>query len=68
MHFSLLLSVESYESFHHNLLGCQCSACVGVMTTLHGSAPSFRRRAGGCVPSDGTIAFAMDLLKSTIPF
>ena len=36
-----------------------------VMSTLHGSTPSFRRRAEGCVPLDGTIASARDLLKST---
>ncbi|KAL6343300.1 hypothetical protein AAG906_022375 [Vitis piasezkii] len=29
------------------------SACVEVMTTLHGSAPSLRRRAEGCVPLGG---------------
>ncbi|KAL6346813.1 hypothetical protein AAG906_002929 [Vitis piasezkii] len=28
--------------------GCRGSACVEVMTTLHGSAPSLRRRAEGC--------------------
>ncbi|RVW36975.1 hypothetical protein CK203_103683 [Vitis vinifera] len=31
------------------------SACVEVMTTLHGSAPSLRRRAEGCVPPEGSI-------------
>ena len=41
------------------------SACVEVMTTLHGSAPSLRRRAEGCVPPEGTIASVRDLLKST---
>ncbi|KAL6315422.1 hypothetical protein AAG906_000536 [Vitis piasezkii] len=41
------------------------SACVEVMTTLHGSAPSLRRRAEGCIPSEGMIASARDLLKST---
>ena len=35
-----------------------------VMTTLHGSAPSLRRRAEGCVPSEGMIASARDPLKS----
>ncbi|RVX07344.1 hypothetical protein CK203_022529 [Vitis vinifera] len=30
------------------------SACVEVMTTLHGSAPSLRRRAEGCIPSEGS--------------
>ncbi|KAL6314910.1 hypothetical protein AAG906_029129 [Vitis piasezkii] len=36
-----------------NPLGCRGSACVEVMTTLHGSAPSLRRCAEGCVPSEG---------------
>ena len=48
-----------------NPLGCRGSVCVEVMTTLHGSAPSLQRCAEGCVPSEGTIAFARDLLKST---
>ena len=34
-----------------------------VMTTLHGSAPSLRRRAEGYVPLEGMIASARDLLK-----
>ncbi|RVX21626.1 hypothetical protein CK203_002025 [Vitis vinifera] len=42
------------------------SACVEVMTTLHGSAPSLRRRAEGCVPPEGMIASARDILKSTL--
>ncbi|RVX12071.1 hypothetical protein CK203_010435 [Vitis vinifera] len=37
-----------------NPLGCRGSACVEVMTTLHGSAPSLRRRAEGCVPLEGS--------------
>ncbi|KAL6328431.1 hypothetical protein AAG906_038306 [Vitis piasezkii] len=36
-----------------NPLGCRGSACVEVMTTLHGSASSLRRRAEGCVSSEG---------------
>ncbi|RVW89436.1 hypothetical protein CK203_046858 [Vitis vinifera] len=36
-----------------NPLGFRGSACVEVMTTLHGSAPSFRRRAKDCVPPEG---------------
>ena len=36
-----------------------------VMTTLHGSAPSLRRRAEGCIPSEGMIASVKDLLKTT---
>ena len=37
-----------------------------VMTTLHGSTLSLRRHAEGSVPSEGMIASAMDLLKSTL--
>ena len=48
-----------------NPLGCQGSACVEVMTTLHGSTPSLRRRIEGCIPSKGTITSARDLWKST---
>ncbi|RVW66335.1 hypothetical protein CK203_066277 [Vitis vinifera] len=48
-----------------NPLGCQGSACVEIMTTLHGNAPSLQRRAEGCVPSEGMIASARDPLKST---
>ncbi|RVW58595.1 hypothetical protein CK203_114024 [Vitis vinifera] len=44
--------------------GMRGSACVEVMTTLHGSAPSLRRRAEGCVSPEGTIASARDPLKS----
>ena len=36
-----------------------------VMTTLHGSAPFLRRRVEGCIPSEGMIVSARDLLKST---
>ncbi|RVW17759.1 hypothetical protein CK203_071829 [Vitis vinifera] len=54
VHSSWLLSVESFERFHHRKpLGCRGSVCVEVMTTLHGSAPSLRRRAEGCVPPEG---------------
>ncbi|RVW61074.1 hypothetical protein CK203_045796 [Vitis vinifera] len=35
------------------------------MNHLHGSAPSLRRRAKGCIPSEGTIASTRDPLKST---
>ncbi|RVX01306.1 hypothetical protein CK203_031229 [Vitis vinifera] len=35
-------------------MGCRGSACVEVMTTLHGNAPSFRRRVEGCVPPEGS--------------
>ena len=46
-------------------MGCRGSACVEVMTTLHGSTPSLRRRVEGCVPPKGMIASARDLLKFT---
>ncbi|RVW92803.1 hypothetical protein CK203_042611 [Vitis vinifera] len=49
-----------------NPLGTRGSACVEVMTTLHGSTPSPWRRAEGCVPPEGTIASARDPL--TRPF
>ena len=39
-----------------------------VITILHGNAPSLRRRAEGCVPLEGTIAFVRAPLKFTIPF
>ncbi|KAL6342263.1 hypothetical protein AAG906_006888 [Vitis piasezkii] len=32
-----------------NPLGCRGSACVKVMTILHGSPPSLQRRAKGCL-------------------
>ncbi|RVW13347.1 hypothetical protein CK203_095761 [Vitis vinifera] len=38
-----------------NPLGCRGSACVEVMTTLHGSALSLRRRAEGCIPLEGVL-------------
>ena len=60
------LSVESFKSFTiGNPLGYRGSACVEVMTILHGSIPSIRRRVEGCVPLEGTIASARDPLKST---
>ena len=49
-----------------NPLRCRGSAYVEVMTTLHGSALSLRRRVEGCVPSEGMITFARDILKSTL--
>ncbi|RVW87632.1 hypothetical protein VitviT2T_023133 [Vitis vinifera] len=36
-----------------NPLGMRGSACVEVMTTLHGSTPSPSRRTEGCVPPEG---------------
>ena len=66
VHSSWPLSVESLKGFTiGNPLGCQGSACVEVMTTLHGSALSLQRCARGCVPPEGTIASVRDLLKST---
>ena len=48
---SFLLSDESSESLHHRTpLGCRGSAGVEVMTTLHGSTLSLRRRVRGCIP------------------
>ena len=63
---SLFLSVESRESLHHRSppgMSRKC-ACVELMTTLHESAPSLRRRVGGCVPLEGTIAHARDPFKN----
>ena len=51
-----------------NPLGCRGSACVEVMTTLHGSAPSLRRRAEGCIPLEGMITFARDPLTNPVIF
>ena len=62
MHASRLLSVESLRGFTiGNPLGCRGSACVDVMSTLHGSAPSLLRRAEGCVPPEGMIVSTRDL-------
>ena len=49
-----------------NPLGTRGSACVEVMTTLHGSTLSPWRHAEGCVPPEGTITSARDPL--THPF
>ena len=49
-----------------NPLGKRGSACVEVMTTLHGSTPSLWRRVEGCVPPNGIIASTRDPL--THPF
>ncbi|KAL6345808.1 hypothetical protein AAG906_017563 [Vitis piasezkii] len=46
---------DLYSSELGNPLGCRGSACVEVMTTLHGSAPSLQRLAEGCVPSEGEL-------------
>ena len=43
--------------------GCD-SACVEVMTTLHGSTLSLRRRVRGSIPLEGTIALTRDPFKS----
>ena len=61
---SLSPSAENSESlYHRSPLGCRGSACVDVMTTLHGNTPSLWRRVGGCVPLEGTIAPARDPFK-----
>ena len=46
-----------------NPLGMRGSACVEVMTTLHGSTPSPWRHAEGCIPLEGTIASSRDPLS-----
>ncbi|RVW62780.1 hypothetical protein CK203_058917 [Vitis vinifera] len=48
-----------------NPLGCRGSACVEVMTTLHGSTPSLFEACRWLRTPEGTIASARDLLKST---
>ena len=66
VHSSCLLSIESLRGFAiGNPPGCRGSACVEVITTLHGSAPPLRRRVEGCIPPEGMIASTRDLLKST---
>ena len=47
-------------------MGTRGSACVEVMTTLHGSTPSPWRHAEGCVQPEGMIASTRDPL--THPF
>ena len=53
-------------SLLRNPLRKRGSACVEVMTTLHGSTPSPWKCAEGCVSLEGTIASARDPL--TYPF
>ena len=66
VHSSRPLSVKSSRGFTiGNPLGCRGSACVEMITILHGSAPSLRKREEGSISSEGMIAFARDLLKST---
>ena len=66
VHLRLLLSVETCENLHHRKPPwMQGSACVVVMTTLHGRVLSLRRHARGSVPSKGTITSTSDPLKST---
>ena len=66
-HFRSSLSVEIWEpSPLGNPLGKRGSACVEVMTTLHGSTPYPWRRVEGCVSPEGTIASTRDPL--THPF
>ena len=61
MFSKLMVTVNELEA-----LGKQGSACVEVMTTLHGSTPSSQRCIEGCVPLEGMIASARDPL--THPF
>ena len=65
---SLFLSAESRAFTIGRPLGCRGSACVEVMTILHGSAPSLRRRVGGCIPPEGTIVPTRDPFKSPLFF
>ena len=51
-----------------NPLGTRGSACVEVMTTLHGSTSSPWRRVEGCVPPEGMIASARDPLSHPFYF
>ena len=61
---SLFLSVESSEGLYHRPPpGCQGSACVELMTTLHASASSLRRCVEGSVPLEGVIAPTRDPFK-----
>ena len=62
---SLILSVENSESLYHRLLPGMSRKCMcGVDgVTLHGSTSSLRRRVGGCVPLEGTIAPDRDPFK-----
>ncbi|RVW63898.1 hypothetical protein CK203_055699 [Vitis vinifera] len=46
---------DLYSPMLGNPLGCRGSACVEVMTTLHGSALSLQRRAEGCRPLEGVL-------------
>ncbi|KAL6350182.1 hypothetical protein AAG906_004122 [Vitis piasezkii] len=64
VHSSRPPSVESFKRFHRRKPpGTIGSACVEVMTTLHGSALSLWRCAEGCVPSEGMIASTRDSLN-----
>ena len=66
---SLFLSAESREILHHRPPPGMSRKCMcGGMTTLHGSAPSLRRRVGGFVPPEGTIAPTRDPFKSPFFF
>ena len=66
---SLFLSGESRESLHHRPPPGMSRKCMCEGDDhLHGSAPSLRRRVGGCVPPEGTIAPTRDLFKSPLFF
>ena len=68
IHCALQLTIEccEFERFspQETSLGCQDSACVEVMTTLHGSAPSLLRRTEGCIPPEGMIASTKGSFKA----
>ena len=49
-------------------LSMRGSVCVEMMTTFHGSVSSLWRHAEGCVPSESTIAYIKDPLKTTLLF
>ena len=61
---SLFLSVESSESLYHRLPPGMSRKCIcGVDDHLAWKRPSLRRRVGGCVPLEGTVAPARDPFK-----
>ncbi|RVW54991.1 hypothetical protein CK203_093141 [Vitis vinifera] len=56
--FAMIILITSHAYTHLKPPGMRGSACVEVMTTLHGSAPSLRRRAEGC---DRTFVPCLDI-------
>ncbi|KAL6332556.1 hypothetical protein AAG906_008976 [Vitis piasezkii] len=63
----MLIGVRSLKTSFTigNPPGMQGSACVEVMTTLHGNTLSLRRHTEGCISLEGMITSAKDPLKST---